>query len=218
MAERERGLGAEGVTTGGILLAGGASRRLPPNKLLEPIAGEPLFWRALRALAASCDRIVVMIGASAPDLGLPLVGVPVRIARDREAAGPLAAVADALELTDADVVLVVAGDTPEIPPRLLVAMRDALRTTASDVLALRDGGSIRPIPLALRPARCAPLARGLVARGILRLGVLVEYGDLAVDARDEAWWREFDPTGGWRRDVDEPADLSRAREDARGPR
>jgi molybdopterin-guanine dinucleotide biosynthesis protein A len=205
-------------TTGGILLAGGASRRLPPNKLLEPIAGEPLFWRALRALASSCDHVVVMVGAGQPDLGLPLLGVPVRVARDRDAAGPLAAVADGLELATADVVLVAAGDTPEIPSRLLVAMRDALRETESDALVLRDGGSLRPIPLALRSARCAPVARGLVARGILRLGVLVEYGDLAVDARDESWWSAFDPTGAWRRDVDEPADLSRARGDARGPR
>jgi molybdopterin-guanine dinucleotide biosynthesis protein A len=201
-------------TTGGILLAGGASRRLPPNKLLEPVDGEPLFWHALRALASSCDDIVVMLGAAHDEPALPPLRVPVRLAQDRATAGPLAAVADALGVTAADVALVVAGDTPHIPAALLRAMGDALRSSDADALALRDGGSLRPLPLALRPGRCAPVARGLVERGILRLGVLLEYGDLSVDARDDVWWMRFDPAGAWRRDVDEPADLNRARADA----
>jgi len=62
--------------TTGILLAGGSSRRFPPNKLLEPMGGEPLFWHALRALAASCDEVVVMVGASQPDPALPKLSTP----------------------------------------------------------------------------------------------------------------------------------------------
>lgn len=204
------------MSTTGILLAGGASRRLPPNKLLEPIAGEPLFWRALRALSSSCDDVVVMVGTSQEEPPLPPLRVPARLARDHAAAGPLAAVADALGITTADVALVTAGDTPEIPGELLRAMRDALRAGGADALALRDGGALRPLPLALRPARCAPIARGLVDRGILRLGVLIEYGDLSLETYDDEWWKRFDPSGAWRRDVDEPSDLSRARGDARG--
>ena len=202
--------------TCGILLAGGASRRLPPNKLMETVGGEPLFWRALRALADPCEEIVLTIGAPQPEPSLPLLGVTVRVVRDRATAGPLAAVADALENTRAPLVLVVAGDTPDIPPSLLRAMRDVLAEGDSDVVVLRDSGSLRPLPLALRAERCAPIARGLVNRGILRLGVLAEYGDLVVDARDETWWKRFDPSGAWQRDVDDPADLSRARADARG--
>ena len=203
------------MTTCGILLAGGASRRLPPNKLLETVGGEPLFWRALRALALSCDEIIVTVGASQADPKLPQLAVPARTSRDRSADGPLAAVADAFDLTTAPVALVVPGDTPNIPAGLLGAMRDALVAGAGDIVALRDGGSVRPLPLALRVARCAPIARGLVTRGILRLGVLVEYGDLTVDARDEAWWKRYDPRAAWQRDVDDPADLNRARADAR---
>src|SRR3954469_10208713 len=115
VAERERGRAATRVSTTGILLAGGASRRLPPNKLLEPIEGEPMFWRALRALSSSCDEVVVMVGTSQKEPPLPPLRVPARLARDRAVAGPLAAVADALAITTADVALVVAGDTTEIP-------------------------------------------------------------------------------------------------------
>jgi hypothetical protein len=93
-------------------------------------------------------------------------------------------------------------------------MREALDATGADVVALRDGGAVRPLPLAVRVARCRPVARGLVDRGILRLGVLIEYGDLVIDARDDTWWSRHDPAGDWRRDVDDPADLSRARGDA----
>ena len=192
----------------GILLAGGSSRRFPPNKLLEPMRGEPLFWHALRALAATCDEVVVMVGASQPDPALPKLSTPLFVRHDRSTAGPLAALADALATATTDVALVAAGDTPGVPPELLRAMRDGLREGNADALVLREGNALRPLPVALRPARCALIARGLVERGILRLGVLVEYGELNVDARDETWWRKYDDAGAWRRDVDEPADLS----------
>jgi molybdenum cofactor cytidylyltransferase len=209
MAERDRGEAAEAVTrTTGILLAGGSSRRFPPNKLLEPLDGEPLFWHALRALAAACDEVVVMVGASQPDPALPRLATPLFVRHDRSTAGPLAALADALGTATADIALVAAGDTPAVPPVLLRAMRDALREGTADALALREGNALRPLPVALRPGRCAPIAKGLVDRGILRLGVLVEYGELSVDARDDAWWRRYDDEGEWRRDVDEPKDHS----------
>jgi molybdenum cofactor cytidylyltransferase len=194
--------------TTGILLAGGSSRRFPPNKLLEPLEGEPLFWHALRALAASSDEVVVMVGASQPEPALPKLATPLVVRHDGSTAGPLAAIADALATAGAEIALVAAGDTPGVPPALLRAMRDALRDGTADALALREGNALRPLPVALRPARCAPIAKGLVDRGILRLGVLVEYGELNVEVRDEAWWRRYDDEGEWRRDVDEPADLS----------
>jgi molybdopterin-guanine dinucleotide biosynthesis protein A len=199
--------------TTGILLAGGESRRFPPNKLLENVDGEPLFWRALRALASTCDEVVVMVGATRPEPPLPQLSTPARIVRDRAAEGPLAAVADALAATARDVAVVVAGDAPDTPPSLLRAMVDALRGSDAGALALREDGAVRPLPVALRPQRAARIARGLVDRGIRRLGVLVEYGELATDVRDEDWWSRYDAAGGWRRDVDEPADLRRDRDD-----
>lgn len=199
----------------GILLAGGESRRLPPDKMLEAVAGEPLFWNALRALAAACDRVVVMAGTRPSRLPLPKLEPPVRVVPDNGRGGPLAALAAGLDAVAEDVALVVAGDTPGTPASLLIAMRDALGAAQADVLALRDGDTLRPLPLALRVARCRPVARGLVDRGILRLGVLIEYGDLVIDGRDESWWSRHDATGQWRRDVDEPVDLSRARGDAK---
>jgi len=203
------------MSAAGVLLAGGESKRLPPDKMLEPVGGEPLFWNALRTLAAACDRVVVMSGPRRAPLPLPKIAAAVQVVADEGRGGPLAALADALDAVPDDVALVVAGDTPGTPTALLIAMRDALTAAQADVVALRDGGALRPLPLALRVARCRPVARGLVDRGILRLGVLIEYGDLVIDGRDASWWTRHDPTGQWRRDVDEPVDLSRARGDAK---
>jgi molybdopterin-guanine dinucleotide biosynthesis protein A len=38
------------------VLAGGRSTRFGRDKLLEPLDGEPLLWRSIRALAGVCDE------------------------------------------------------------------------------------------------------------------------------------------------------------------
>src|SRR4030081_4149729 len=80
----------------GVLLAGGASRRFPPNKLLHTYEGGPLFWRPLRALASACGEIVLVLAAGAAEPQLPLLGTSVRVVRDPAAdQGPRVALASA---------------------------------------------------------------------------------------------------------------------------
>ena len=160
-----------------------------------------------------------MLGATQSEPPLPAMSTSVRFGRDRaHGAGPLAAVADALADMHAETALIVAGDAPHVPAALLGAMRDALAAGDADVLALRDGLAVRPMPIAVRCGTAGREAASLVAHGILRLGVLVESAALRLDHRDEAWWRRWDPDGEWRRDVDVPADLKGgARGGAAGP-
>jgi molybdopterin-guanine dinucleotide biosynthesis protein A len=190
----------------GVLLAGGASRRFPPNKLLHTYEGGPLFWRPLRALAGCCGEIVLVLAAGAPEPQLPLLGTSVRVVRDPAAdQGPLVAVASALAGVTTAWALLVGGDMPDIKPALLRAMVERARTSAADVVALADKNEAWPMPALFRVSVARPAAAGLVSGGERRLRSIVS--ELNTERLDELWWSQHDPAGSWRRDIDRPSDL-----------
>lgn len=194
----------------GILLAGGASRRFPPNKLLVDLDGQPLFWHALRALAQATDEVVIVVGANAPDPALPALAVSVHIAHDAEPdAGPLVALAAGLAAVSAPQAIIAAGDTPAVPPALLVALRDELGATSADIVSLLAGERRSVLPSALRVAPARRSVDALVATGERRLRALLD--GAALEVKSEAWWRRLDPRGSWLRDVDRPEDLGESR-------
>ncbi|MEK7862240.1 MAG: molybdenum cofactor guanylyltransferase [Chloroflexota bacterium] len=195
------------MTTSGILLAGGASRRFPPNKLATELDGVPLFWHALRALGAASSEVVVAIGRGGDELPLPALGVPVRFCRDRMVgAGPLAGLAAGLDACTGDWAVVVAGDMPWVPTSLLVAMRDRAVATGTATTALLEQGRVRPLPCVLFVASARAVVAGLVARGERRLRTIVETP--GTEALPEDWWRPHDGRAGWLRDVDRLEDLA----------
>ncbi len=205
----------------GIVLAGGMARRFGTDKLAAPYGGETLLDAAIRAVAEAADEVVVAIRPTGDEPALPGgLPVPIRVVRDlEEGGGPLAALPGALDATTAPLVLVVAGDTPHLPPgiaRLLLAAlagpgpaRPGL-TVGGDrgraaAAALLEADSFRPLPLALRRGPAARAAIRLLAQGERRLRALLVA--LAATAIPEAVWRREDPGGLVLRDVDVPADL-----------
>lgn len=190
----------------GVLLAGGASRRFPPNKLLHTYEGGPLFWRPLRALATACGEIVLVLAAGAPEPQLPLLGTSVRVVRDPAAdQGPLVAVASALAGVTTEWALLVGGDMPDIKPALLRGMAERARASTADVVALADKDEAWPMPALFRVSVARPAAARLVEGGERRLRSIVS--ELNTERLDEPWWSQHDPAGSWRRDIDRPADL-----------
>jgi molybdopterin-guanine dinucleotide biosynthesis protein A len=190
----------------GVLLAGGASRRFPPNKLLHTYEGGPLFWRPLRALASASAEIVLVLAAGAAEPQLPLLGTSVRVVRDPSAdQGPLVALAFALGGVGTEWALLVGGDMPDIKPALLRAMAERAKASAADVVALADKDEAWPMPALFRVAAARPAAARLVEGGERRLRSIV--GELNTERLDEQWWSQHDPAGSWRRDIDRPADL-----------
>ncbi len=115
------------MTAAGVLLTGGASRRMGADKATMVIGGEPLATRAARVLAEVCDPVVeVGPGVS----GLPHV--------DDGHAGPLAAFlmgVDALDTTNAVVLL--SCDLPRVDTALVRALADA--PGAESVVPVLDG-------------------------------------------------------------------------------
>ena len=190
----------------GLLLAGGASRRFPPNKLLHTYEGGPLFWRPLRALASASGEVVLVLAAGAAEPHLPLLGTSVRVVRDPAAdQGPLVALASALAGVTTQWALLVGGDMPDIKPALLRAMAERAKASTADVVALADKDEAWPMPALFRVSAARPAAARLVEGGERRLRSIV--GELNTERLDEPWWSQHDPAGSWRRDIDRPADL-----------
>lgn len=204
----------------GIVLGGGRSSRFGRDKLVEPLGGEPLLWRPIRALAPVCREIVLVLGPDGPLPPLPPdVASIVRVARDPEPfGGPLVGLAAGLAVATGRWVVVVAGDQPNLRPGLLgllaelIATERASRTgavaDATRAVALVDeAGVTRPLPCALDREAAQVAAESLLTSGERRLRALL--AALDVVAIPEAAWRSVDPDAGWTRDIDLPDDLLR---------
>jgi FdhD protein len=188
------------VGTSGLVLAGGASRRFGRDKRAELVDGRPLVLRAVDALAAVADEVLVSV---APDRPLPpAVALPpeVRVVTDEVGhAGPLAGLVAGLEAATHELVVVLGGDHAWAEPRTLLALRDALVADEEvDAAVLEVDGRRQPLAAAYR-RRVAATARGRLDRGDAR----------AVSLLDALTTVVVDTPGAARtaRDVDVPADL-----------
>lgn len=225
--------GRAGVTA--IVLAGGRSTRFGRDKLAADVDGERLLHRAIRAAGEVADDLVVVLAPDSPVPPLPSVRLPVVVARDLLAGrGPLGGLVAGLAVARHPVALLVGGDQPWLVPavlRLLVdeiapspaaeppgplgapdaaaaalpAVGVASPTGAPDVVALADGDSLWPFPVALRVAVVRPAATTALAGTDLRLFTL--FGRLRLARVPEARWRALDRAGASLRDVDTPGDV-----------
>jgi molybdopterin-guanine dinucleotide biosynthesis protein A len=193
----------------GIVLAGGRSTRFGTDKLAAELGGAPLVHRAVSALAAVVDEVVLVVGPSGvPPLPRNL-GVPLRIVRDDEpGAGPLAALRTALGETVHPAALVVAGDMPALVPAVLRLLADTIGGPAAEASVLCEGETVRPLPLALACDPALGAVRTVRAAGGSSIRALLDA--LAVARIPESAWRPLDPSGATLLDVDRPEDLERA--------
>ena len=185
----------------GLLLTGGASRRMGTDKARLEVGGQPLAERAAGVLRAVADPVV--------EVGPGWSGLPA-VREDPPGSGPLAAVAAgaaALRATGHDgPVVVLAVDMP----RVSVALLRLLATRRGPATAVpRAGGHPQPLCARYGPDALAAVDR-LLAAGGRSLRALLE----AMDARGEVGWIEPEE---WERvadpaalaDVDTPEDLRR---------
>jgi molybdopterin-guanine dinucleotide biosynthesis protein A len=161
----------------GVVLAGGAGRRIGGSKATVALRGVPLIVYPLRALQAVLAEVVVVAkaGSELP----PLPGVPVWTEPD-EPRHPLAGLVHALEratppegLGAPRAILVCAGDLPFVDPQLVerVAHLDAAGAPA---LVPRAGGRLQPLLARYEPAAREPLAAALARRPAPPLTAAVE--------------------------------------------
>jgi molybdopterin-guanine dinucleotide biosynthesis protein A len=166
-------------------------------------AGSPLALRAARAAATVADPVVLVapVGHPAWSLGWPVLADP--------GEGPLPALAAALSALDAEHVLVLAADHPELQPALLALL--AAERSAAAAVACRRAGHLEPLIAVVERAPALAAARRRLRAGDRSVAGLLR--TLGVAELDEARWRPADPEGRSFHDLDARADLD-AWEDA----
>ena len=149
----------------GVVLAGGAGRRIGGTKAIVALRGTPLVVYPLRALQAVLAEVVVVAKG---DTELPpLPGVAVWHEPD-EPRHPLAGIVHALERAGPPAgaegerrsILVCAGDLPFVRPQLVETLVRADAYGAAAVVP-RVGGRLQPLLARYDPAALEPLAAAL---------------------------------------------------------
>lgn len=140
----------------GVVLAGGAGRRIGGDKAVVEVLGRPLLHYPVAAVREALGTEVAVVAKR--DTALPPLppGVRVWIEPDRPQ-HPLVGVTHALRLAGGRPVLVVAGDLPLITAAVVRALAQEPRAGAAAVVA-RSAGRVHPLCAVYLPA-ALPLLR-----------------------------------------------------------
>jgi molybdopterin-guanine dinucleotide biosynthesis protein A len=129
------------VTAIGVILCGGAGRRMGGNKALVELDGLPLLHYPVAALREVLEDVVVVCKQDTP---LPDLGEGIEVWCEHEAEQhPLVGVAAALRQAKPRPILVCAGDMPLVDSDSLRALLNA-PAPASAVVA-RASGRVQPL-------------------------------------------------------------------------
>ena len=147
----------------GVVLAGGAGRRLGGAKPATPLAGRPLISYPLAALRAVLAPVAVVAKHGSP---LPPVGYGVELWREPdEPVHPLCGITEALRRADGRAVVVLACDLPLVTAAVVRELAHAPAGDALAVVATADG-ELQPLCARYEPAALEALA-GFDDRGRL---------------------------------------------------
>ena len=185
----------------GIVLAGGAGRRMGAPKPLLPLGGRALIEHVAAALDPLVARVIVVANdpASFAFLGLPAVP-------DAEPGrGPLMGLYSGLLACETPHALAVACDAPFLAPALLEALVARRRPDALTLPETADGP--QPMP-GVYPAALAPALAALLDAGRAAMRDLVAASPVELLPKEEV--RALDPEGHTFMDLDTPEDLAAA--------
>lgn len=147
----------------GVVLAGGAGRRIGGAKATVELSGRPLVTYPLTALSACVEEVAIVAKADTDLPGMP--GVTVWIEPD-EPRHPLTGIAEALGLAGGRSVLALAADMPFVAPSLLRRLLEAGADGEAAVVP-HCAGRLQPLP-GLYPASAATPLRE-AARSAMRM-------------------------------------------------
>jgi molybdopterin-guanine dinucleotide biosynthesis protein A len=144
----------------GIILAGGASRRMGRDKAYLHLGGETALRHAMKPLVRLCSQIIVAGGENPRADALPH---HVQWVSDPDGTtGPLAGLVAGLAAANHDVCVVVACDMPFVNERLLEHLVGSLGDRDAVVPV---GGGVPQVLHAVYSRRCLATAQSLVRLG-----------------------------------------------------
>ena len=199
---------------GGVVLAGGRSRRMGRAKAFLDWHGETLLAHVVAIVARALDGGPVVVVAAAGQQ-LPWLPAEVRVVTDARAGlGPLQGIGSGLAALAgrADVAFVSSTDAPLLHPAFVqrvLAGADA----GVDVVVPRARGHRQPLAAAYR-SDLAPLIDSLLAQGLAKPGFL--YERCHTREVDDAWLLDdpllaaLDPALASLENLNEPADYDAA--------
>ena len=170
----------------GVLLAGGAGRRLGGDKAWVHLGGQTLAQRALAPLRAVCETVVVSCRMETALPALP--GVDEAWVQRGEPGGPAAGIASALREARGRTILALAISLPLMSEAVLRALIAVQGDARAAVLPSLDG---RLEPLAARWSPAAlPILDGFRAHaGLERVARCVDHAIVPFAADDPAFLR-----------------------------
>jgi len=161
----------------GIVLAGGASRRMGRDKALIPINGQSLLAQQVQTLhAAGASEVIVVqnLSRNRPAENLP---PGVRVAWDDPAgpeAGPLAGMVAGLAIAQGPWAAIAAVDLPHLTSRWWTKLL-AVASPHQGVVGCHPNGHFEPLA-ALYPVQAREKVRQQLASGDLALQALIRRG------------------------------------------
>lgn len=183
----------------GVVLAGGASRRMGVDKATLVVGGERLVDAAVAALAGVCGQVVVASGGRTIDR-LEVT----QVADAVPGVGPLGGIVAGLAAVTATLVAVVAVDQPAVSAAVLRALADAWDGRTPAVVPI-VGGRLQPLHAVYARAAHADLQAALAAGERSPTAVLERLG---CQVAGPEVWAGSDPEAAFSRDLDRPEDLS----------
>jgi molybdenum cofactor cytidylyltransferase len=130
-----------------VVLAAGASTRMGANKLLLPIAGEPLVRRTVHHVCeAGFDDVLVVVGSDWENTLAALDGLPIRHAVNAEyASGMGSSFRTAVShLGDSAAAMFALADQPLVTTNEYRTVLDAYRQQAPAIVSVRYGDVMAP--------------------------------------------------------------------------
>ncbi len=170
----------------GVVLAGGAGRRIGGGKAVVELHGRPLITYPVGVLQAALGKVAV-VAKPASELP-PLPGVEIWTEPERPT-HPLAGIVHALEGADGRAVVVAAGDLPFLTADLVKTVAEAPANGCAAVVP-RAGGRLQPLLARYEPQALAPLTKALELDGpgsLTRVVAALPPCELALD-EDEAFF------------------------------
>ena len=184
------------------ILAGGQARRFGGTlKSTLELGGRRIIDRQLEALRQVADPIFIVAADAAPFASLGLDTVPDVM----PGCGSLGGIYTAIVRSPRPRTLVVAGDMPCLPVRLLERL---VQDSGADIVVPRSVRGYEPF-CAVYAARCAGPIRQRLDRGLLRASVLPE--GLQIEEVGPEMLAAYDPDGLLFVNVNTPHDYERAR-------